>query len=396
MQTTGEPTSGRFDDAERLARLRLLRSDHVGPATFRQLVERFGSGRAALEALPDLARRGGRRRLRIAPAAQAAAELAAIEAAGGQALWLGEADYPPPLAALEDAPPLLTVAGRADLLERPAVALVGARNASGNGRRMADLLARGLAEAGIIVVSGMARGIDTAAHLGALAASAGGRGGSTAAVLAGGLDRPYPPENLALCRRIAEEGLLLAEMPPGTVPQARHFPRRNRLISGLALAVVVVEAAERSGSLITARFAGEQGREVLAVPGSPLDPRARGGNRLIREGAQLVQAVEDVLEAVGQGLPRRRRAPWQIPSLEAPPPSPEATPAAGDDCRQRLLELLSPTPLSVDEAIRQCQFSASLVQTVLLELELAGRIERHAGNRISLIPAPPADGFGSA
>ncbi len=388
----GESAAG-FGPEERLARLRLLRSEHVGPATFRQLIARSGSAAAALRALPELARRGGRHRLRIATPGEAEAELAAVAAAGGRLLWLGEADYPAALAALDDAPPVLTVAGAAALLARPAVALVGARNASGNGRRMAELLARGLAEAGLTVVSGLARGIDTAAHQGALAAAG---GGSTIAVLAGGLDRPYPPENLPLCRRIAEAGLLLAEMPPGTVPQARHFPRRNRLISGLSLAVVVVEAAERSGSLITARLAGEQGREVLAVPGSPLDPRAQGANRLIREGALLVQSVEDILEALGQLPSPRPRRPVVSPPATAPAQGFEDGADPTDDYRRRLLELLSPTPLSVDEAIRQCQFSASVVQTLLLELELAGRIERHAGNRISLIALSPDEGRGSA
>lgn len=392
LQTQGESPPVELTAAECVARLRLLRSEHVGPATFRQLLSRYGSGRAALEALPELAARGGRRRLRIAAQREAEAELEAVERAGGQSLWWGEAGYPDALAALEDAPPVLTVRGRLELLQRPAVALVGARNASGNGRRMAELLSRGLAEAGLTVVSGLARGIDTAAHLGALSVAG---GGSTVAVLAGGLDCPYPPENVGLCRRIGEEGLALAEMPPGTVPQARHFPRRNRLISGLALAVVVVEAAERSGSLITARFAGEQGRDVLAVPGSPLDPRAQGANRLIREGATLIQGVEDVLEAVGHLAPRARRAPPRPPPRTAMPAPEEATEPA-ETARVRLLELLSPSPLSVDEVIRQCQFSASLVQTLLLELELAGRIERHAGNRIALVALPAADGDGSA
>ncbi len=374
----GEMTTGTFTQGERLATLRLIRTEHVGPVTYRQLLTRFGSAEKALAALPDLARRGGGRQPRIATADAARAELAAAEQQGVSLLCLGEAAYPPLLAGLEDAPPVLFLRGRAALLRQRAVALVGARNASGNGRRFAEQLAQGLAREGLTVVSGLARGIDAAAHEGALAVT-----GDTVAVVAGGADIVYPPEHGALTRRIVHAGALLAEMPLGTQPQARHFPRRNRLISGLSLAVVVVEAAPRSGSLITARFAGEQGREVLAVPGSPLDPRAQGCNLLIREGATLVQSVADILEALG---PAARR-----PLAEPAAPYKGAAQAdEGDDtglaaARRAVLELLSPVPLAVDEVIRRCQLSPSLVQIVLLELELAGRLERQAGNRVALV-----------
>jgi len=374
----GEMTPGGFTQTERIAALRLLRSEHVGPVTWRQLVARFGTAERALAALPDLAKRGGGRAPRIASGASAEAELAEAQRQGVQVLCLGEPAYPPLLASLEDAPPLLFLRGRAELLARPAVALVGARNASGNGRRFAEQLAQGLVREGLVVVSGLARGIDGAAHEGALAG-----GGDTVAVVAGGADVVYPPEHAALTRRIAEAGAVLAEMPLGTEPQARHFPRRNRLISGLSRAVVVVEAAPRSGSLITARFAGEQGREVLAVPGSPLDPRAQGCNQLIREGATLVQSVADILEAMGPAA----RHPLAEPAapFKGAAPAPEEDDGSLAAARAAVLELLSPVGLAVDEVIRRCQLSAPLVQVVLLELELAGRLERQAGNRVALV-----------
>lgn len=367
------PLSG----AERLDWLRLIRSENVGPITFAQLVARFGSAGAALDALPDLARRGGRRRpIKICPKAAAERELEAIARAGVRLVARCEPDYPSLLATLDDAPPLLMVLGHPHLFERHAVAMVGARNASANGRRLAQQLAAGLGEAGLIVVSGLARGIDAAAHEGAL-------GSGTVAVVAGGVDVVYPEQNAALHAAIAEQGAIVSEMPLETVPQARHFPRRNRLISGLALGTVVVEAAPRSGSLITARFAADQGREVLAVPGSPLDPRARGCNRLIRDGATLIESADDVLEALS--------GPLRAPARERKPPEYKAEPAAApaesdvDAARERVIDLLAPTPVAVDELIRQCQVSAALMQVVLLELELAGRIERHPGNRVALI-----------
>src|SRR5262245_7522359 len=281
-----------LSDKERLDRLRLIRSENVGPVTFRSLLRRFGSARAAIEALPDLARRGGRPTpLRICPAAQAEQELGAAERIGARLLATDDADYPEALAAIDDAPPLLYMRGDGALLRRKAVAVVGARNASANGRRLAEDIARDLGAVGFAVVSGLARGIDHAAHRGSLDSG-------TIAVVAGGIDVVYPPDNEELQREIARRGLIVAEMPPGVVPQAKHFPRRNRLISGLSLGVLVVEAALQSGSLITARMALEQGREVLAVPGSPLDPRCRGTNNLLRQGAILAEGAADVLAAL--------------------------------------------------------------------------------------------------
>ncbi len=274
--------------AERLDWLRLIRSENVGPITFRRLLERFGSAAAALRAVPDLARRGGRARaIQICPRDRAEAELAAVEAAGAQLVALAEPDYPPALAHVEDAPPILCLAGNIHLLQRTVVAIVGARNASINGQRLARDLAGDLAAAGYVVASGMARGIDAAAHQGSLQ-------GGTVGVLGGGIDVIYPKENKDLFEAVRAQGVLVSESPPGTEPQARHFPRRNRIISGISLGVVVIEARPQSGSLITARMALEQGREVFAVPGSPLDPRSRGANDLIRQGAVLTETAADV------------------------------------------------------------------------------------------------------
>jgi DNA processing protein len=369
-----------FTDRQRIDHLRLIRSDHVGPVTCRRLIERFGSAAAALAALPDLARKGGRPALRIFSIADAEEECARLAACGGRLLVLGEADYPVPLAAIEDAPPVLALIGDGPLLQRPAVAVVGSRNASLNGRRFAERLAADLGRAGFTVVSGLARGIDAAAHRGALAAG-------TVAVMAGGVDVVYPEENTGLYRDIARTGAVVSEIAAGVAPQAGHFPRRNRLISGLAQAVVVVEAHLRSGSLITARLAGEQGREVLAVPGSPLDPRARGCNDLIRQGAALCEGVDDVLAVLG-GAAGVTADPAPEPAPPGPPaPSPDmpADAAREDAARRELAELLSPTPVAVDALLRNCCLPPALVNTILLEWELAGRLERHAGNRVSLI-----------
>ncbi len=366
-----------LSDAERLAWLRLIRSENVGPITFRGLIARFGDAVEALEALPELARRGGRaRRIRIASDEEAERELEALAAAGGRYLALAEPGYPPALAALDDAPPLIAVKGEAALLNRKAVAMVGARNASANGRRLARDLARELGAAGYLVVSGLARGIDAAAHQGALESG-------TAAVVAGGIDVAYPPENEALQAEIAERGVLVSEMPPGLSPQARHFPRRNRLVSGLSLGVLVVEAARRSGSLITARMALEQGREVFAVPGSPLDPRARGCNHLLRQNATLVESADDVLEVL-EGMIRPPDLPPAVSGFETPA-GPAAAETGGAEARDQIAELLGPVPVAVDELVRQCHLSPALVATVLLELELAGRAERHPGNRFAMI-----------
>ncbi|WP_334176643.1 DNA-processing protein DprA [Pseudoxanthobacter sp.] len=364
----------RLSDAQRLSWLRLIRSENVGPATFRSLVNHFGSAQAALDALPDLARRGGARRIRIASAADAEAEVAAAARAGVAFIALGEPDYPGALRTIDAPPPLLAVRGDPAVLARPAVAIVGARNASTAGRMMAERIARGCGEAGVVIVSGLARGIDAAAH-----AAATGTG--TVAVLAGGLDRIYPPEHEGLLAEIvARGGAAISEMPMGWTARAHDFPRRNRLISGCSLAVVVVEAARRSGSLHTARFAAEQGRVVLAVPGSPLDPRAEGCNDLIREGALLARHAGDVLEAAspmaggsGPAEPMEEAAPVPMPPI-------------ADDSRAIVTEALGPTPIAVDALVRHTGLPQAVVLVVLLELEVAGRLERHAGNRVSLIP----------
>jgi len=362
---------------ERLDRIRLFRTATVGPVGFRHLLERFGSAGAALDALPDLARQGGRRvPLRIPGRSQAERECAAAEAAGGAVLVWGDPDYPTLLAQITDAPPVLTVLGDPGLLQRRTVAMVGARNASTNGRGMARTLASSLADAGLVVVSGLARGIDAAAHAGALET------GRTFAVLAGGADVPYPPQNLDLYRRIAETGAVISEMPAGTEPRAGHFPRRNRIISGLAEGVLVVEAAVRSGSLITARLAAEQGREVMAVPGPPTDPRARGANGLIRQGAALVETAADVLDAMAVPVP---------PPVVAEDAHPAATADCNDleidDARAALIAALGPTPVPVDALVRDLDLPPAAVRGALLELEIAGQLERQSGGQVCLIGA---------
>jgi len=368
------PRGVHLDHEQRRDWLRLIRSENVGPRTFLGLINRFGGAAAALDALPALARRGGRLiPPRVPNVAEAEAEMAELARRGARLIALGEPEYPALLRQIDDAPPLIAVAGRIEFLNRAAVAIVGSRNASGAGRTMAARLARGLGEADWVIVSGLARGIDTVAHEASLASG-------TVAVIAGGLDRPYPPENAALFDRIAAEGAVLTEMPLGWEPRARDFPRRNRLVSGLALGVIVVEAAERSGSLITARLAAEQGREVLAVPGSPLDPRAAGTNGLIKQGAALVTGAGDVLDALA---PLRERPPT-LRAEEETTPSP-GTPEPSEDMRGRFLTLLGPTPMAVDDLVAMSGSGAAEVQILLLELELAGRLERHAGGRVSLI-----------
>jgi DNA processing protein len=351
-------------------RLRLIRSANVGPVTYRQLIARFGDAAAALEALPMLVARGGGRAPQLADPGSVRREIAAVERLGARHLFLEDPDYPPLLAELENAPPALIVRGRGALTERSVVALVGARNASAAACRFARQLAVGLGEAGVTIVSGLARGIDTAAHLGSIASG-------TIGVIASGIDLAFPPENRELQERVADEGLLVAEQPPGTEPLARFFPSRNRIIAGLAIGTVVVEAAPRSGSLITARIAAEAGREVMAVPGSPLDPRAQGCNLLIREGATLVQGVDDILEAIRPIDPRAVRSPAS--GFGAEPPA-----DVDDSERRAVAALLGPVPVAVDELIRQSGLAPAAVQTVLLELELGGRLERHAGGRVSL------------
>lgn len=358
--------------ADQIARLRLIRSDNVGPITYFQLLARFGSAEAALAAIPDLAARGGGRAPRLASRAQVEREMETVERLGARYIFLGTPGYPALLAELETAPPALIVKGHDHLLAKTSIAMVGARNASAAACRFARMLAQGLGDAGFVTVSGLARGIDSAAHDGALATG-------TVAVIAGGIDVVYPPENQARQQAIAEQGLLIAEQPPGMEPRARHFPYRNRIIAGLAHGTVVVEAAPRSGSLITARFAAEFGREVMAVPGSPLDPRAQGCNQLIREGATLVQNAADIIEAIRPlhlGPIAQERRTFR----------PEPVPAdAEEQDRRTVTDLLGPVPVPVDELVRQSGLAPALVQTILLELELAGRLERHAGGKVSLV-----------
>ncbi|HEV2817682.1 MAG TPA: DNA-processing protein DprA [Allosphingosinicella sp.] len=357
--------------ADQIARLRLIRSENIGPVTYFQLLARFGSAAAALDAIPDLAARGGGRAPRLASKAEVEREIAQVARLGARHLFLGQGLYPPLLAELETAPPALIVKGDLTLLDKMSVAMVGARNASAAACRFARALARNLGAAGTVIVSGLARGIDAAAHEGALDTG-------TIAVIAGGIDIAYPPENEALQAAIAERGVLVAEQPPGVEPRARHFPYRNRIIAGLTHGTVVVEAAPKSGSLITARYAAEFGREVMAVPGSPLDPRAQGCNLLIREGATLIQLAEDVLEAIS---PMRVR-PFRQRERDYAAPGP---PADADDADRRAVTgLLSATAVHVDELIRQTRLAPAIVHTVLLELELAGRLERHAGGKVSL------------
>ncbi|HEY5337557.1 MAG TPA: DNA-processing protein DprA [Rhizomicrobium sp.] len=361
-------------ETERRAWLRLARTQNVGPVTFASIMARYDSAIDALAAIPHLAKRGGGKELRIPSDDDAKREIAALAKLGGRIIANIEPEFPGGLAALDAPPPLISVLGHAAVLTRDMVAIVGARNASALGRKFANQMAQDLGAANLVVASGLARGIDTAAHEGSLATG-------TCAVVAGGVDVIYPPENEALYERIREEGAIVSEMALGQPPQARHFPRRNRIISGLSRGVVIVEAAEGSGSLITASYALEQGREIFAVPGSPLDPRAKGTNRLIREGATLTENAADVIAALGPILGQAFREPdarspcgkTDIDRIEA----------EADRIRVRIVELLGPAPVEVDELIRQSGAPAAAVLTILLELELAGRLTRHPGNRAS-------------
>lgn len=367
------PADDRLTAQERIARLRLIRSENVGPVTYRGLVQRFGSAQAALDALPELAHKGGRiKPLRIAAIADAEREIENLGKIGGVMLMLGEAGYPRLLSAIEDAPPVLSVLGDPKRLTDRAIAIVGARNASGIGRKFGREIVAELGRLGFLIVSGLARGMDAAAHEGSLATG-------TVAVMAGGIDIVYPPDNKALYGEIREKGVIVSEQPLGMRPIARHFPIRNRIVSGLSLGVVVVEASLRSGSLITARLAGEQGREVMAVPGSPLDPRARGSNKLLREGAALIEEAADVVAALGP-VPGRLAEPGENSRPLQPPP--KLLESELENARREVLALLGPVPLQVDEIIRQCHLSPPVTALILLELELSGRIERYPGNRI--------------
>lgn len=371
-----------LSDAERLDWLRLARSENIGPRTFLTLMAHYGNAAEALAAVPELARRGGGakgrgRRIKLAEPGDIEREIEAVAAMGGRLIALCESDYPAALAAIDDPPPLICVRGDVALLNGKCVAVVGARNASAAGLRLTRDLAGGLSAAGFVVVSGLARGTDTAAHQASL-------GGGTVAVMAGGLDVVYPPENDALYGKMIAQGAAISERAPGTVPTARHFPPRNRLISGLSMGILVVEAALRSGSLITARMALEQGREVFAVPGSPLDPRCKGANDLIRQGATLTESADDIVSALGGFFRRPSTAPQQPELFHQNNDLNDHSELA--EARTGIMEKLGPTPVAVDELVRECQLSASIAMTVLLELELAGRLERHPGHRVSLAP----------
>ena len=402
-----------LDDAQRLACLRLIRSENVGPATFRALINHYGGAREALAALPELGKRAGRSRpIRICPEAQAEAEIEATRRAGAQLVFNIEPGFPAPLAFTEGAPPLLYVKGRVDVLGRPMISVVGSRQASAAGIKLARMFADAFGAAGYVVCSGLARGIDGAAHQATLATG-------TVAVLAGGIDNIYPPEHAALHADIGERGCLVSEQPVGFQPRAQDFPRRNRIISGMACAVVVVEAARRSGTLITARLANEQGRDVFAVPGHPLDPRAEGTNQLIKDGAGIATAPEDVLQALTthraalqvrpevaiepSSWPEPRPAststdaestlPVVLPSGVGilPPRTPPATRSLpGEEASSAALSVveqaLGPAPVNVDEIVRATGLPARLVQVAIMELALVGAVEFHGGQLVSLKP----------
>ncbi len=358
-------------EEDRFSWLRLLRSRKVGPATFRRLLREHGSAQNALAALPEMARAAGIEGYEICPPGVIEAELKAAKAAKARLLCLGAADFPDALMDLSDAPPMLWAIGDTSVLKRRSIALVGARNCSSLGARMARGLAKELGEKGFVIVSGLARGIDTSAHLASVESG-------TIAVMAGGVDVIYPAENTDLARNIAETGLRLSEQPIGVTPQARHFPRRNRIISGLAQAVVVVEAAAKSGSLITARDALDQGREVLAVPGHPFDARAAGCNLLIRDGATLVRSAEDVIDALPPEQAEMFREP---PSPVATDQKPVSNPAA---LHNEILMRLGPSPIAEDQLIRDIAATAGEIGPILVDLELDGRIQRQPGGLLSL------------
>jgi len=362
------PNPARLSEAKAISCLQLIRSRRVGPSTYQRLMAEYGTAEAALAALPEIASAAGVKSYTVFARNHAEQEYTVGRKSGARLICLGEADYPALLAKIADAPPVLWIKGR--LPERPAIAMVGARNASSLGTRMAKLLAGELGREGFAVVSGLARGIDSAAHVGALKTG-------TIAVMAGGVDFIYPRENQKLAEDILETGALISEQPIGLVPQARHFPRRNRLISGLARAVIVVEGAARSGSLITARDALDQGREVMAVPGHPLDARASGCNMLIRDGAVLVRSAKDVIEALC--LP-------ETSSMPEPPPqeTPKATLPEALELSRKILSLLSPSPIPEDQLIRELNLPPQTVSSQLVTLELEGKLARQTGGMLSL------------
>ncbi|WP_324753746.1 DNA-processing protein DprA [Roseovarius sp. Pro17] len=359
---------------DRVSWLRLLRSRRVGVATFYRLLAEHGTAQAALQALPEVAKTAGMNDYTTCPEGVVLAEMRAARMAGAQLMCVTDPLYPAALRDIPDPPPMLWAMGDIGALARPKVAMVGARNASSLGTRMARALASELSKEGYVIVSGLARGVDTAAHAATLE-------GGTIAVMAGGVDVMYPAENTQLAQDILRNGLRVSEMPMGTVPQARHFPRRNRIISGLAGAVVVVEAAAKSGSLITARNALDQGREVLAIPGHPFDARAAGCNMLIRDGARLVRSAADVIEA----LPVDPSTPeLPLADIIPTPPPEQRTLRDTADLHTRILDRLGPSPLAEDQLIRDLSAPARAVAPALIDLELDGRIRRQAGGLLSL------------
>lgn len=379
MSNAGAGRNGiALTERQRIAWLRLIRSDNVGPATFRDLINHFGSAEIALEMLPELSRRGGSTRaIRVASTAEAEKELSAAYRFGARFIGIGEPDYPPALRQIDGAPPLLAAKGNAVTGTVPSLGIVGSRNASISGTKFAAMIARDVGRAGYAIISGLARGIDTAAHRASLETG-------TIAALAGGLDQPYPPENIGLLDEITDgNGLAISEMPFGWEPRARDFPRRNRLIAGVSLGLAVVEAASRSGSLITARYAADFGRLVFAVPGSPLDPRCHGTNGLLKDGAIVTTEAQDILQAL---------APLSRIDLFSPPQAEEPgerdtgpmTPPPNENDRVQITDALGPTPVEIDDIIRHTGLSASAVYLVLLELDLAGRLHRHTGGLVSL------------
>lgn len=368
-----------MNDKERLDWLRLSRTENIGPITFYKLIDRFGSAGRAIDALPDMAKRGGKAApLKAFSKDLAEKEIEKIQKFGARLIARNDDEYPYLLGQVEDAPPLITVKGHAHLLSKHGLGVVGARNASLAGRKIAEDFARKVGHAGYIITSGLARGIDGAAHTASLASG-------TVAVVAGGVDVIYPFENTNLYHQICEQGVVVAESPFGTEPLARHFPRRNRIISGLSLGVLIVEAALKSGSLITARQALDQNREVFAVPGSPLDPRAEGTNSLIRDGAHMTTSAEDILQVLRdlklQPLREQKPKPWQHAPVTESPKMPEPSQALYG----RVIENLNTTPIEINELIRALDAPIVDILTIILELELAGRIERQPGNKVNLI-----------
>ncbi|WP_114522095.1 DNA-processing protein DprA [Altererythrobacter sp. ZODW24] len=359
---------------EAFARIRLLRSPNIGPVSYAQLIRRFGSAAEAIEGLPELASKG-KRQYRAAPKDKIEREIAEVRKADARYLFHDMPEYPELLGQIESAPPIIIIRGNAALASKPCVAMVGARNASAAAVKLARDFAHALADEGLVIVSGLARGIDGSAHLGALSVS----GPATIGVIASGIDIAYPPQHSELQEQIANEGLLIAEQPPGTEPRGSHFPSRNRIIAGLAAGTLVVEAAPKSGSLITARLAGESGREIMAIPGSPLDARSQGCNQLIRDGAVLVQSPEDVIELLSgfEGQPRSTFREVEGAGYDPGEDFADAEPAD-------LASLLTTAPIGVDELIRQSDAGAASVQMALLELEISGQLVRHAAGRVSL------------